>query len=94
MILHLFKVDTPSPPTLLSVKQLKEMNKTYIELAYAEISDILEQDKRTLMGVIRVRLDNDFKLGELVKLGERVQSSLSTLRRVEARLSVLRYGYG
>ena len=67
----------------------KEMNKTYIEMAYNEINNILEIEKKTLMKVIRKKLTNDFKLKELENLKLQVVESLKRLEDSEIRLSQL-----
>ena len=66
-----------------------EMNNTFIEMAYVEINNILALDKRTLVQVIRNKLNNDFKLKELENLEKKVSESLKRLESSEIRLNQL-----
>jgi hypothetical protein len=66
-----------------------EMNNTFIEMAYVEINNILALDKQTLVQVIRKKLNNDFKLKELINLEKKVSESLVRLESSEIRLKQL-----
>ena len=61
----------------------------YIEMAYKEVTDILTNDKQTLIVVIRKLKTNEFKLKELEQLKVKVNSSLSRLTTFESRLSTM-----
>lgn len=65
----------------------KELNSTFIEMAYNEINNILAYDKQTLMQLIRKKLTNDYKLKELEKLKVNVDGSLKKLESSKQRLS-------
>lgn len=67
----------------------KELNHTFIELAYNEINGILILDKQTLVNVIRKKLTNDYKLKELEKLKIEVSDSLKKLENYKHRLNQL-----
>ncbi len=58
----------------------------YIEMAYAEVDQILIADKQTLIEVIRKLKTNKSKLKELVQLKIKVSLSLNRLNEFESKL--------
>ena len=59
----------------------------YIELAYAEVNNILSNDKQTLIEVIRQLKTNEYKLKELEQLKIKVNASLKRLIEIESKLN-------
>lgn len=59
----------------------------YIELAYAEVNNILANDKQTLIEVIRQLKTNEYKLKELDQLKNKVNASLKRLIEIEYKLN-------
>jgi hypothetical protein len=58
----------------------------YIEMAYAEVDQILIADKQTLIEVIRKLKTNKSKLKELIQLKIKVNLSLNRLNEFESKL--------
>lgn len=69
--------------------QDKVLNNTYIELAHYEISGLLSSEKQQLVTLVRDKMNNDHKLGQLEKLETSVESSLVRLKELVERLSEL-----
>lgn len=61
----------------------------YIQMAYAEVNQLLVKDKKILIEVIRNKINNDYKLKELEKLNLKVNSSLEKLKEFEIKLNDL-----
>ena len=59
----------------------------YIEMAYAEVDQILINDKQSLIEIIRKLKTNQSKLKELEQLRNKVHSSLSRLNEFKSKLS-------
>ena len=55
-------------------------------MAFYEISELLSNDKQTLVTVVRKKINNSFKLKELVSLKVKVGRSVSRLKELVERL--------
>jgi hypothetical protein len=82
---HINEVFTSSIPFSLSNDNTTYTR--YIEMAYSEVDTILDNDKSTLIEVIREIKENNLKLNELKKLKIKVELSLKRLTEFEEKLT-------
>ncbi len=75
----------------LNVESLQEkvLNNTYIEMAHIEITELLSSEKQALVGLVRNKINNEYKLKQLEKLELSVKNSLIRLNELVERLEEL-----